>query len=77
MKFQLICDSSCDLGNNFTTRENVEIVPLSVSFDGETYYKDGVEITSNEFFEKLISDPSIMPKSSLPQVQDYIDVFEK
>lgn len=77
MKFQVICDSSCDLGKNYTDREKIDIVPLSVSFDGETYYRDGIEITNEEFFAKLIADPSISPKSSLPQIQDYIDVFVK
>lgn len=77
MKFQVVSDSSCDVGKNFSERENIDIVPLSVSYDGETYYKDGVDITSDEFFKKLIEDPSISPKSSLPQIQDYLDVFEK
>lgn len=77
MKFQIVSDSSCDLGKKYTKRENIDIVPLSVSFDGEAYYRDGVDITNEEFFKKLLDDPSISPKSSLPQIQDYIDVFEK
>lgn len=77
MKFQLVSDSSCDVGKNFVNKHNIEIVPLSVSYDGETYYKDGVEIDSMDFFKKLIDNPDISPKSTLPQIQDYVDVFEK
>ena len=77
MSFQIICDSACDLDKEYAKTNNVEIVPLSVSYDGETYYKDGVEITSEEFFKKLIDNPEISPKSTLPGIIDYAKVFEK
>lgn len=77
MKFQLVCDSSCDLGKNYVEKHNVEIVPLSVSYDGETYYRDGIDIDSEEFFKTLVDNPDISPKSTLPQIQEYVDVFEK
>ena len=77
MEFQIVADSACDLPQEYVDGKNIEIVPLSISFDGEIYYKDRVEMKADEFFEKLINNPEISPKSSLPQIQEYVDVFEK
>lgn len=28
-----------------------------------------------DFYEQMVSDPATFPKSSMPSVQDYVDVF--
>ncbi len=75
MNFELISDSSCDLTKIDIKKHNINIVPFYFSFDGETYYKEGAEYTSFDFFNKL-SNEDLYPKTSLPSVQDYCDVFE-
>ena len=43
--YKIVSDSACDLSKEYLEKHDVTIVPLSVSFDGETYYRDGVDIT--------------------------------
>lgn len=74
MTYQIISDGSCDLIKEYTEKNNVIVVPFYVSFDGENYYKEGIEIDHDEFYRKMI-DEKCFPKSSLPSVQDYIDAF--
>ncbi len=44
MKFQIVSDSSCDLSGHFAKENGITLVPFYVSFDSETYMKEGKEI---------------------------------
>ncbi len=75
MSYQIITDSSCDLPASLLDAENVRVVPFYVTFDGEKYGKDKTEVTEEDFYNRLMADKKLFPKSSLPAIQDYVDVF--
>ena len=72
--YKIVSDSACDLSKEYLEKHDVTIVPLSVSFDGEIYYRDGVDITRDQC-QKMVDDPKLFPKTSLPSVESYADVF--
>lgn len=74
-KYKIITDGSCDLPKELMIEKGVTVVPFYVSFDGEHYLKEVEEIGVREFYEKMVADPNTFPKSSLPSVQDYTDIF--
>ena len=73
--YKIVSDSACDLSKEYLEKHDVTIVPLSVSFDGETYYRDVVDITRDECYQRMVDDPKLFPKTSLPSVESYADVF--
>lgn len=73
--FQIISDGSCDLGPEIAAENHIRVVPFYVSFDGETYEKEIEEVGIREFYQKMVDNPKLFPKSSLPSTQDYIDAF--
>ena len=75
MKFGIVSDSSCDLVERYTEEEKVSIVPFYVSFDGEHYLKEGKEAKITDFYQKMADNPDCYPKTSMPSVQDYMEVF--
>ena len=75
--YKIISDSACDLSQAYIEKNNIDIVPLSVSFDGETYYRDGIDITRNECYKRMVENPGVYPKTSLPSVEQYANVFEE
>lgn len=75
MEYQIITDGSCDLPPELTAEKNIIVVPFYVSFDGETYEKELVELDIREFYGKMVDNPKVFPKTSMPSVQDYADVF--
>lgn len=77
MKYQIISDGSCDLELDFAKENGIEIMPFYVSLDGETYRKDKVELETDEFYQSMIDDPKLFPKSACPSVGDYVDIFER
>lgn len=75
MSYQIVTDSSCDLPLELMDELNIRMVPFYVTFDEVNYLKDKVEQSTNEFYRKMIDNKKVFPKSSLPSVQDYVDVF--
>ncbi len=75
MAIKVVTDSTSDLDKDTAKDLSVEIVPLNVHF-GDEVYKDGIEINSDDFFDKLING-TVFPKTSQPSVGEFIDVYEK
>lgn len=51
MKLKLITDSGCDIAPRRAEELGILVLPYSYSFDGETSYFDGVDLTNAEFYE--------------------------
>ena len=75
-KIQIISDGSCDLPKALTEARDIKVVPFYVSFDSETYLKEMEELDIREFYQKMVDNPTVFPKTSMPSVDDYYRVFE-
>ena len=75
MEYQIISDGSCDLPPELVKEKNILVVPFYVSFDDQTYKKENVEIGIRDFYEEMVRNPKVYPKSSMPSTQDYVDSF--
>ena len=74
-KIAWITDSTCYIEPEYAKQNNIFIVPMSVSFDNETY-RDGVDITEEEFYQRLSSSRSL-PKSSQPAIGELATLYEE
>lgn len=70
--FQIISDGACDLSLEMATKNDIKIVPFYVSFDKENYFKEVEEVDVRVFYQKMIDNPEVFPKTSLPSIEDYI-----
>ena len=75
MTVRIVTDSTSDLPPTLASQHEIEVVPLNVHFANEVY-KDGTEITADQFFEKLINGP-IHPTTSQPSIGEFVDVYKK
>ena len=73
--FQIISDGGCDFTKEEIQKHNVDIVPFYITFDQNTFLKEGVDITKEEYFKRLLEDKTLFPKTSQPSPQDYMDVY--
>ncbi len=73
---RLMSDSACDLPVSYVEAHGVELIRLYITFDGENYLKEGVELDREEFYDRMVNQGAF-PKSSLPSVDDYYQAFEK
>ncbi len=73
--FHIVTDGSCDLPVELTQEKNLTVVPFYVSFDDEHYKKEIVEIGIRDFYQEMVDNPKVYPKSSMPSVQDFVEAF--
>lgn len=76
-KIVLFGDSLCDMGPELAKRFDVNIIPLGVTFKGdETVYKDGIDITKDQIFDR-VSQNGVLPSTSAVSPQEFIEAFKK
>ena len=73
--FKVISDGPCDFTREEAEKSGVSIVPSYVTFDQEIFLKEGVDITTEEFFDRLTADKKLRPKTAQPNPQDYIEAY--
>lgn len=73
--YQIISDSSCDLPKEILEEYKTIQVPFYVSLDGKTYQKEKEELKVQDFYQFMVDNPKVFPKTSMPSIQDYVDVF--
>jgi len=71
---RVITDSTADLPADIAQQLGISVVPLSVIF-GDEVYKEGFDISTDQFYDKLRRSP-IHPTTSAPSVGDFLAVYE-
>ena len=75
--FCVISDGSCDLPEDIVKKRAIDIVHFLVSFDGNQYKKEGVEIDLSEFYQRMVDEPNTYPMTAAPSPQDFYTLFER
>lgn len=73
--FHVITDGSCDLPPEWAEQMGYSVVPFYVSFDDEHYQKEIEEIGIRDFYQQMVDQKGVYPKSSMPSTQDYVEAF--
>lgn len=76
MDFHVISDSSCDITAAQEKMYDIRLVPYYVSFDGETYRKERLELDAAAFYQEMADKPGVYPKTSTPTQVDFYEAFQ-
>lgn len=71
----IVTDSTCDLDAALAKERGITVVPLNVHF-GESVYLDQVDITTDEFMDKMATSTQL-PTTSQPSVGMFEDAFKR
>jgi DegV family protein with EDD domain len=71
MPVKIVTDSVADIPTEVVDELGISIIPVVVRFGEETYH-DGIDITTDEFYEKLVNS-KVMPTTSVPS----LDIFAR
>lgn len=74
MRFKIVADSCCDLNDDWKSRENIELIPLTLTVNGEDIVDDDT-FDQKAFLEK-VSRATEEPKSSCPSPARYMESYE-
>lgn len=75
MKIAIVTDSTAYIPSEILEELNIHVVPLSVNFGDETYVED-VDLTSEQFYEKL-KEEKTLPTTSQPAIGAFITKYEE
>jgi len=75
MTVKIVTDSTSDLPPQVVKELGITVVPLYVNFGNESY-RDGIDLTSKEFYDKLVSSKTL-PTTSVPSIGNFADAYDK
>lgn len=74
-KIGLLTDSTADIPKEIREANDIHVIPLAV-IHGENSYLDGVDLSTEEFYDLLINSETL-PKSSQPSPGNFLDIYKK
>lgn len=74
MTIRIVTDSSCDLPQDIIQKHKITVIPLFINV-GDQSYQDGVNLSHQEFYERLPGYKSA-PKTAAPGPDVFRKVFE-
>jgi len=75
MTIKIVTDSTADLPPQLAGELGITMVPVYLRFGDEVFH-DGVDISADEFYQRLKSDP-VHPSTTQPTPQDFVDVYKE
>lgn len=75
MKIAVMTDSTSYLSQDLIDKYNIQIAPLSVTFDDGKNFTESNEIAIEEFYNKMASSQTI-PTTSQPAIGEWITKYE-
>lgn len=75
MPVKIVTDSSSDIPQDMLESLDITVVPCRVNFGTESL-KDGVDISGEEFYQRLIDGP-VHPTTSQPSPGDFLEVYDE
>lgn len=76
-KVAIVTDSTAVMGDEFVKQnKDLYTVPLQILFGEDEVYRDGIDLTSDAFFDK-VANTKVLPTTSQPSVGAVLDLFEE
>ena len=75
MTVSIVTDSVSDLPAKVARELGITVIPLNVRF-GEEVYRDGIDLTADEFYYKLAHN-KVLPVTSAPSPGTFAEAYDK
>lgn len=73
-RIALITDSTCDIPDEWRKQYEITVVPLTIVWGSEEYI-DGVTMTPEQFYERLLVD-HVRPTTSQPAPRSFLEAYQ-
>lgn len=75
MSTAIVTDTACNITPELAEEWGIYVLPLEIIF-GETTYKEGFELTTEEFYKKMDTSKEL-PTTSQPNISEAYQLYEK
>jgi DegV family protein with EDD domain len=71
----VVTDSTADIPERLASELGIDVVPCQIFF-GEELYRDGLDLTPEQFYQKLAHSPAL-PHTSQPAVSSFLETYRR
>ncbi len=75
MPVKIVTDSVADIPANIVDELGITVIPVLVRF-GEDVYRDGIDITTDQFYERL-AHAKFLPSTSVPTPAVFAEAYDR
>jgi len=72
---KIVMDSACEIPDEWRSEFEVEVIPVNIQFENKTY-QQGVDLSDADFY-RLADTTGVIPKTSQPTPQQFIDFYKR
>jgi DegV family protein with EDD domain len=72
---KIVMDSAGEIPEEWRSEYDIEVIPVNIEFNNKTY-QQGVDL-SNEDFYRLADSSGVIPKTSQPSPQQFVDFYKR
>ena len=74
-KIALVTDSTCDIPREWREKYNIIVVPSIIIF-GNKQYRDGIDMTAEQFYDQLVKE-RVHPTTSHPTPAAFLEAYQQ
>ncbi len=72
-----IVDSAGSIPREIQEKYHIREVPFHINFDGQEQYRENIDISSQEFYERMKHRPDQVPKTGTAGITEWLEAFEE
>jgi DegV family protein with EDD domain len=72
---KIVMDSAGEIPENWRKEYDVDIIPVNIQFEEKTYLQ-GVDLSNDDFY-RLADSSGVIPKTSQPTPQQFVDFYNR
>jgi len=72
---RIVMDSAGDIPDSWPTEYDIDVIPINIHF-GEQLFLQGVDLSNQDFY-RIVDESGVIPKTSQPTPQQFIDFYNR
>jgi len=72
---KIVMDSAGDIPDEWRNEYDVVVIPVNIQFENKTYLQ-GVDLSNDDFY-RLADSTGVIPKTSQPTPQQFVELYKK
>jgi len=72
---KIVMDSAGEIPDEWRSEYDVEVIPVNIQFQNKTY-RQGVDLSNDDFY-RLADSSGVIPKTSQPTPQQFVEVYKR
>jgi len=72
---KIVMDSAGDIPQEWRSEYDIEVIPINIQFENKTY-QQGIDLSNDDFYH-LADSSGVIPKTSQPTPQQFVDFYSR